>query len=149
MHTHTLCVAASRLKDLVTSCCRQTTLPFPGREIAMFSWGWIRGLFQTRENHRYICSKEIPFCLMSPEKTWKSQPCKSLSTGTGSQHGSTGAGCVLQQACLSLCRVCLLVLPLSPCTRTSKHTHTHARTHAHIHTHTHLSAHEAINHNHP
>lgn len=151
---HTLCAAAaSRPKDLESSCCCQTNLPFPGREIAMFSWGWVRGLLQTHENHRYICSNDL--WLFTWETTFCQLSLGNLGTTNTAHHPPQGwdpnkeAG--MQATRYSkrfyLCAVCFLVLALPPCTRTPKHTRTCTQTH--IHTHTLLSAHEAIKHTHP
>lgn len=127
---HTV-AAASRPKDLLTSCCRQTTLPFTGRETGMFSWdGWGSLLKHMRKSRVHLFHYLWSF-------TWENHPLSVGSRGNlgtrntanhpphrwESQHEVQIQAMCLQQMFLSLCTVCILTL------------HTHAHTHS-PHTHT-------------
>lgn len=77
---HTLCAAASRPKDLLTSCCRQTTVPFTGRETGMFSWdGWGSLLKHMRKSRVHLFHYLWSF-------TWENHP---LSVGSRGNLGTS------------------------------------------------------------
>lgn len=138
---HTLCAAASRPKDLLTSCCRQTTLPFTGRETGMFSWdGWGSLLKHMWKSQVHLFHWSMITHLGKPPslcwvqgKPWNQQHCKSSTTQMGIPTWSTDRSCV-PTANVSISVHCVHSY--------STHTHTHTP-------HTQLSAHEAIKHTHP
>lgn len=99
---NTLCAAASRPKDLLTSYRRQTTLPFTGRETGMFSWGgWGSLLKHTRKSWVHLFHWSMIIHLGKPPslcwvqgKPWNQQHCKPSTAQMGIPTWSTDTSCV-------------------------------------------------------